>query len=144
MKRRDDYQRMSVYTDGAAKGNPGPSGAGAVLQANGHTRRFAKGLVDGTNNVAEYEAMLLGVTKAKEAGATHLRAYTDSELVVKQLNGLYAVNNPVLKRLRDQIRAVAAAFAVCEFAHVFREDNFKADLAANKGVGLEPGQILEF
>lgn len=141
-KHREGYVRLSIYTDGASKGNPGPGGAGAVLQLQtGQRKAWAQGMGHTTNNEAEYTAMLLGIRKAKEAGATHVRAYTDAELVVHQLNGTWKINNPNLRAIRDEIILEAEAFEVCVFAHVFREDNAAADRAANLGVALAKGEV---
>lgn len=133
--------RVSIYTDGASKGNPGPSGCGAVIRFPDRVVRLAKGLGIQTNNVAEYEGVLLGLGAALEAGATHIRVYTDSELVVRQITGAYTTKNPALRSLMAQVSALKAKAPFCTFSHVFREDNEGADLMANRGVKLAEGQV---
>lgn len=134
--------RVSIYTDGACKGNPGVSGAGAVLKfQDGKVTKLAKGLGQGTNNIAEYEAVLMGMEAAIEAGGTHLRVYTDSELVVRQLTGAYQVKSPTLMALWGKVLRVKAKAAFCEFAHVFREENSDADSLANQGCKLPRGAM---
>lgn len=112
-----------MYTDGASRGNPGPSAIGASLQsADGHEiDSLSQVIEDGTNNVAEYRAALAGLERAAlhTNGVVELR--TDSELVVKQMNGHYAAKKPELRALRVRLVKAAEAFSAVRFVHVGRE-----------------------
>jgi ribonuclease HI len=125
-----------VYTDGAARGNPGPAGAGAVLfDANGErvgeARRY---LGEATNNVAEYSALLIGLERAKELGATCVEVRADSQLVVRQMLGEYKVKNPALRELYARACLLEEGFAKVDYVHVRREENGAADRLANLAI----------
>ena len=125
-----------LSTDGAARGNPGPAGAGAVLQApDGRVvGELAVGLGRLTNNEAEYRALLLGLQLAQRHRVERLRVRMDSELVVRQLSGQYRVRKPHLRPLFDAARSLMAGFEHCEVCHVPREQNAEADRLANAGI----------
>ncbi|MCA1571417.1 MAG: ribonuclease HI family protein [Chloroflexi bacterium] len=92
--------RLLIHTDGAARGNPGPAGAGAILRdaADGSVlAEIAKGLGRATNNVAEWTAVHLALQEARRLGATHVDLRMDSELVARQITGIYRVRHPDLK-----------------------------------------------
>jgi ribonuclease HI len=92
-----------LAVDGAARGNPGQAGAGIVLlPADGSAHRFGEYLGEATNNVAEYRAMLIGMQKAADLGIRDLLVRSDSELIVKQIKGLYKVKSPHLQDLRGR------------------------------------------
>ncbi len=126
----------TVNTDGGARGNPGPGGAGIVLRSpDGHVvARAGAFLGSVTNNVAEYQALLWGMRAALAHGARHLTVRADSELVVKQLRGEYRVKNEGLKPLFCQAQALRHGFDSVEFVHVRREDNAEADAVANEAM----------
>ena len=131
-----------LFADGAARGNPGPAAAGYVLDdAEGRPR--AKGgiaLGPATNNVAEYKALLAGLTRALELGVTAIEVRMDSELVVRQMCGLYRVKNEGLKPLHAEAQALARRFARFAIRHVPREQNARADAEANRALdGPAPG-----
>lgn len=125
-----------VNTDGGARGNPGPGGAGIVLRSpeGGVVAKGGAYLGSVTNNVAEYEALLWGMRAALAHGATRLMVRADSELVVKQLRGEYRVKNEGLKPLFCQAQGLRRAFEAVEFVHVRREDNAEADAMANEAM----------
>jgi ribonuclease HI len=125
-----------LHCDGAARGNPGPAGAGAVLlDAQGrelaHFRRF---LGRATNNVAEYQALILGLQGARARGVKRLSVRLDSELLVKQLNGQYRVKSPHLKPLYSQTGSLLRGFERVDIIHVRRENNSTADRLANEAI----------
>lgn len=129
---------IELYTDGGARGNPGPAGAGAVIYKDGvEVATVSEFLGVATNNVAEYEALRLAFEKVTELfGSDHtVTAYLDSELIVKQMKGVYRVKNPALKVLHEQIkeRLKASALSV-SFQHVRREKNKRADALANEAM----------
>jgi ribonuclease HI len=125
-----------VYTDGAARGNPGPAGIGVVVtDGRGRTvAEIAEGIGPATNNVAEYRAVLAGLEAAAELGARTILVRSDSRLLVEQLSGRFRVKNPRLIRLHEEARGLMKGFREVRFEHVPREENKAADRLANKGV----------
>jgi ribonuclease HI len=121
-----------LRTDGGSRGNPGPAGAGFVIEIGGEiVCRGGKFIPSATNNVAEYEAFIWGLENVAALGHRDVTVYADSELLVKQVNGQYRVKNEGLKPLF--VRAIAAlrAFTVHRVVHVRREFNAEADAMAN-------------
>ena len=96
--------------------------------------RIARGIGIATNNVAEYTAVLEGLRRARELGATDVLLRSDSKLLIEQLAGRFRVKNPTLQRLHTEVRAMARAFATISYEHVPREANKEADRMANRGV----------
>jgi ribonuclease HI len=125
-----------LYTDGASKGNPGPAGAGWVLKdvAKGKTYREGSFLGEATNNEAEYQALILGLQRALEYGAADLAIYLDSELLVRQLNGVYRVKNPRLLAYYRRVQELLKKFATYAIIHIPREANEEADRMANEAL----------
>ena len=131
--------RFTIHADGGARGNPGPSGAGAIIrdEFGVSVASVSKFLGHQTNNFAEYEAVILafealvGLVPLIEHDATEVAVKLDSELVVKQMNGLYKVRNPVLREQKARLAQVAAAFGIVSFIHVPRKENSDADALAN-------------
>ena len=125
-----------VWTDGAARGNPGPAGAGAQLTTpEGEVvGEIAEGLGETTNNVAEYTAAIRGLERAAELGATDVVLRSDSQLLINQLSGRYRVKSEHLIPLHRRLRALARGFERIRFEHVPRERNTEADRLANEGV----------
>ena len=132
----DPGPRLIVWTDGAARGNPGPAGAGAVLTDRDGVvvAEIAQGLGVATNNVAEYTAAILGLERAAELGASEVILRSDSRLLVEQLAGRFKVKNPVLQGLHARAREIAGRFSRIRYEHVARELNTAADRLANAGV----------
>ena len=130
--------RVRLYTDGAARGNPGPAGAGAViLNPAGHVMaKIGKFLGESTNNVAEYTGLILGLKRARAMGIKELDVFSDSELLVKQLAGDYAVKADHLKPLHDEAKQLLAAFSEVDVAHIPREENEAADEMSNRAIDL--------
>jgi ribonuclease HI len=130
------HPRVVVNCDGAARGNPGPAGAGAVVTDPDGTVlvEIAEGLGETTNNVAEYTAAIRGLEAAKALGADEVLLRSDSQLMINQMTGRYRVKTPHLQPLHRQVRDLVRAFSRVEFEHVPRERNAHADRLANKGV----------
>lgn len=124
-----------LYTDGGARGNPGPAGIGYVLLFD-DGREIEKGeyIGEATNNQAEYKALLAGLQRARQEEILELECRLDSELVVKQLSGEYRVKDADLKPLRERVKNLAAAFEKISFTHIPREKNKKADKLVNKAL----------
>jgi ribonuclease HI len=135
--------KLTIFTDGGARGNPGPAGIGATLKNEagelvGHVSEY---IGEATNNIAEYMAVIKAIEKAKELGATELDFYLDSLLVVEQLNGNYKVKNAGLAPLFVKIYNARQGFKKTTFAHVRRELNKEADALVNLALDKELGLI---
>ena len=129
-------KRTRLYTDGAARGNPGPAGAGAVIvSADGHiVAKVGKFLGESTNNVAEYMGLILGLRRAKAMGIKELEVFADSELLVKQLAGDYAVKAEHLRPLHDEAQQLLKGFSWIQVRHIPREENGQADAMSNRAI----------
>jgi ribonuclease HI len=128
--------RLRVYSDGAARGNPGPSGAGAVLIEPGGTvvAKVGKYLGTQTNNYAEYMGLLLGLKHAKSLGAKEVEVFADSELLIRQLGGRYQVKSPTLRPLYEEAVKLLNDFSRVKLVHVPREMNAAADEMSNRAI----------
>jgi ribonuclease HI len=126
----------TIYTDGAARGNPGPAAYAFVLTRPDGAVIEGKGtLGTTTNNVAEYSALLHGLERATQEGAQQLTVHSDSELLVKQMRGEYRVKNLELQELYQEARALVQGFSGgVEFKHVPRSANARADQLANQAL----------
>jgi ribonuclease HI len=122
--------------DGAARGNPGEAGCGAAIyDENGNVvREMSRYLGHATNNVAEYEALLMGLKALGEAGKKRILVQSDSQLMVRQLNGEYRVKDEKLQVLYQKAVALLRQFEGYRILHVRREMNKLADRLANKGI----------
>ncbi len=122
-----------AHVDGASRGNPGPASYGIfVVPAPGQPPRGGWGFLGvATNNVAEYTALVKLLAWAKEGGAERLDVRSDSELLVRQMEGRYKVKSPGLIPLYNEARQLAAALRFFRIRHVFREQNREADRLAN-------------
>jgi ribonuclease HI len=128
--------RARLYTDGGARGNPGPAAYAYVLEAEDGTVLASDGRTIGvaTNNVAEYRALVAGLEKAVELGLADLLVLSDSELMVKQMRGEYKVKNATLLDLSLAAKRLAAAVSPVEYRHVFRAQNELADRLVNEAL----------
>ena len=131
--------RLLIYTDGAARGNPGPAGAGAILRdAEGRTlAEIAEPLGHATNNVAEWTAVRLALEEARRLGATHVDMRMDSELVARQITGIYRVKHPDLKPIHAGVMELLRSFEGYTIGHVPRELNKDADRLSNVAIDGE-------
>ena len=129
-----------LYTDGGARGNPGPAAAGVVIYDAKlkEVDKFAHYLGVATNNQAEYQALILGlgriqkiVSDSHKLAEPPVEVFMDSELIVKQLSGEYRVKNKGLKPLVAKVEELAAQFASIKFRHIFRDKNTLADKLLN-------------
>jgi ribonuclease HI len=129
-------ERLVIHTDGAARGNPGPAGAGAVLRrASGElVEEASRYLGRATNNVAEYGALILALERAREHGAREIEIRADSELLVRQMSGEYKIKNEALKELAARAHEIARSFERVAYVHVRREYNRDADRLANRAI----------
>ena len=128
--------RATLWTDGGARGNPGPAAYAYVLEAEDGTVLDARGAAIGhaTNNVAEYSALVAGLRRAAELGVTALELRSDSELMVKQMRGEYRVKNKDLQELFLDASRAAREVGTVTYTHVRREHNELADRLVNEAL----------
>lgn len=134
---------VDIYCDGASRGNPGPAGAGALLLEHGTGKilaRVCKALGRATNNEAEYAALLLGLTEARSMNVSRVTVHADSELVIKQLTGVYRVKHPVMQQRHQEAMRLLAQFKTWRAVHVPRERNAEADRLANQALDGPAGR----
>ena len=129
-------EHLILYVDGACSGNPGPCGSAAVLKdADGTTiLERARAFGPATNNVAEYQAIILGLELAAELKPRRLTVRSDSELMVRQLAGQYAVKAQHLRPLIEKVRRLLAPFESVEIEHISRTLNTEADALSRKAL----------
>ncbi len=125
-----------VWTDGGARGNPGPAGYGVVVATPGGEvlAELAEPIGWATNNVAEYRGVIAGLERARALGARRVRVRADSLLVVNQQKGLWKVKHPDLRPLSDETARLARRFDRVIWEHVPRERNRRADALANQAM----------
>ena len=128
--------KAKLWTDGGARGNPGPAAFGYVLEAENGTVLAAHGEAIGsaTNNVAEYRALIAGLEKAAEVGVDELEVVSDSELLVKQMRGEYKVKSEMLRGLFEQASDLASRLGPVRYTAVRREHNELADRLVNEAL----------
>ena len=129
-------QEWLLMADGAARGNPGPAGCGAVIcdEKGAVVRELSRYLGHATNNVAEYEALLMGLEALIELKRNKIVVQSDSQLLVRQLNGEYRVKDEKLKVLYQRAAGLLRQFGSYRIVHVRRELNKAADRLANRGI----------
>ena len=133
--------KARLFTDGGARGNPGPAAYGFVLEAPDGTVLAAEGKAIGvaTNNVAEYSALIAGLEKAVELALGDVEVVSDSELMVKQMRGEYRVKNPALMELSLEASRLARRLGVVRYTAVRREHNELADRLVNEALDAAAG-----
>src|SRR3989344_4464499 len=126
--------KLKTYSDGGARGNPGPAAIGVVVYGESGRPLFQAGEYIGetTNNQAEYRALIVALDKALSFGGTHITCYLDSELVVKQMQGKYKIREAGLQALAGNALKLIKNFSSVEFMHVRREKNKLADKLVNE------------
>jgi len=129
-KNNEEYM---LFVDGAARGNPGLGGVGIILIDKDNKPLVRKGIFIGnvTNNIAEYLAIYNGLKEAKKFGVKRLIIYSDSELAVKQLKGIYRIKNEKLKKIFHAIQDIIKEFEIVEIESIPREKNSECDKIAN-------------
>ncbi|CAN5594695.1 hypothetical protein BH09PLA1_BH09PLA1_32480 [soil metagenome] len=126
-------ETITVQFDGGSRGNPGPAGIGIVLRAKDGTpiRTLGRFIGKATNNVAEYRALITGLQEAQKLGAKNILIRGDSELIVKQMTGVYRVKHPDMISLYEQAQDLLSHFDSHKFEHNLRHHNELADRLAN-------------
>ncbi len=134
-------EELTIFTDGGARGNPGPAGIGIVFKIGSKTAAHIKQYIgEHTNNFAEYTALITALEKALELGHKNVRCFLDSELVVRQLNGQYKIKEPSIKILAQKALALTNKFQAVTFSHVPREKNSEADRLVNQAIDEATGE----
>jgi len=130
---------LQIYIDGASRGNPGPAAAGVVLKdgRGRETGTIKQRLGYATNNVAEYRALLLGLEEAIRRRARRVTLFSDSELLVRQMQGLYKVRSKDLRPLHAKAMALVRSFKEFDIIHIERDLNARADALANEALDEE-------
>jgi ribonuclease HI len=138
---------LVAHIDGGARGNPGPSGYGVVIEdeMGRSVVELSNYLGKQTNNYAEYSGLLAALHYATRYGFTAMKVYSDSELMVKQIKGEYKVNNPGLKELYGKAIRMIEDLEAFEINHIPREQNREADWLANRAMdlGMKPATLPE-
>jgi len=131
------HEHIHLYTDGGARGNPGPAGIGGVLKdpkTGTIVESFGRFLGERTNNQAEYEALFEGLSRAKQLGSRIVDCFLDSQLVVEQLRQRYRVKDGELAKLFVKVWNLTHDFSKVTFTHVPREQNRDADRMVNQAI----------
>jgi len=125
-----------IFTDGGARGNPGPAGIGVVIvdDAGNIIAQHKKYIGEATNNVAEYKALILALEKVEELGGQQVTVRMDSELIVRQMQGRYKIKDSRLKILAADVLKLIKNFQKVEFHHIPREQNKIADQLVNEAI----------
>jgi probable phosphoglycerate mutase len=124
-----------LFSDGGARGNPGPAAIGAVLLKDGEkVAEISRAIGETTNNQAEYQALIAGLEEAKKFGAEEIDCFLDSLLVVSQLNGQWKVKEPSLRDIFEKACQMKKSFAKISFSYIPREKNKKADALVNQAL----------
>lgn len=128
--------KATLFADGAARGNPGPGGSGALLldERGEVIAELCLSLGHATNNVAEYRALILGLEEARRRGIDQIDVRMDSLLVVRQMQGLWKIKHPGLRPLALRAGALLAEFDQRTIEHIPREENSRADRLANRAI----------
>lgn len=142
--------KLITYTDGGSRGNPGPSAIGAVIvDEHGNTvKEYGEKIEKGTNNEAEYKALIFALKKIKalygkeRTAQIELEMRMDSELAFKQLSGEYKIESENIKPLFIDIWNLKLDFKKVEFKHVYREQNKRADFLLNEALDKENGSLF--
>jgi ribonuclease HI len=133
-----------LFCDGASRGNPGPASIGVIAYKEKDFSdivfTISKAIGKETNNVAEWTALLSGLKKCKELSIKDIKIHLDSELVVKQMQGIYKTKNPELIKIKQEVDLLKPSFSNLEFIHIPREKNKMADKLANQA--LDEKKIL--
>ena len=138
-------QSITIFTDGGARGNPGPAGIGGVIirgtDGGGETlEEFSSFIGRATNNQAEYQALLAGLDRARKHTDGDVECVLDSELLVKQLTGEYRIKSPELKKLAHQVKHLEESFKSVSYRHTYRAGNERADALVNQALDQAAGE----
>ncbi len=124
--------KAKLYCDGACRGNPGDAGIGCLILLNNKKIEISEYIGKTTNNVAEYTALIKGLEEVLRQGATEIDIFSDSELLVRHIKGVYKVRNDKLIPLFNKVKLLLSKFKKYQIFHIYREENFIADNLAKK------------
>lgn len=139
---------ITIYTDGGSRGNPGPAAFGVVIKYSGGKKEYGEFIGRATNNQAEYRGVVFGLRKVKQligkekAKEAQVEVCSDSELLVKQLNGEYKVLDEHIQQVWMEIWNLKLDFQKVDFKHIYREDNQEADQMVNVILDQEEDRLL--
>jgi len=128
---------LHLFTDGGSRGNPGESAVGVILEdpsAGKVLKEHSERIGLGTNNTAEYRALISGLQIAAQYQPQRLVCHLDSELVVRQVTGEYKVKMPTLQTLVEEVQELSSEFKNISFVHIPRRDNHRADALVNRAL----------
>ncbi len=140
--------QVEIYTDGGSRGNPGPAAIGVVIQVGNKKKKYGECIGDKTNNEAEYQALVFALKKAKQligkkkAKESQAVCYSDSELMVKQLNHQYKLKEKKIQKAFIKIWNLSLDYKRVEFKHVRRELNKEADALVNQALDIEGSKLI--
>lgn len=135
-----DSKKIIIHTDGGARGNPGPAAVGVVITIGNAIKEYGEKIGNTTNNIAEYKAVIFALKKVKQllgkknTKLHEVKILTDSELLAKQLNGLYKIKNKELGLLFIEIWNLKQDFKEVTISHIPRESNMEADKLVNQSL----------
>ena len=130
---------IEVFADGCSLGNPGPAGAGAVIYKNKKViKEISEFIGETTNNVAEYSALILALFQLINIPGKEIKIYLDSELVVRQIQGIYKIKNKKIFTLSLLAKELISQLGRCSLTHIPRTKNQRADSLAKKGANKKP------
>jgi len=138
---------FKIYTDGGARGNPGPAAVGIVIKGPGLDKKFGEYIGETTNNEAEYRAVIIALKKLKQiignetAGQAKIEFYIDSELLARQINGEYKIKEENLQKLFIELWNAKSDFKEVTFTHVLRGKNKEADKMVNEVLDREANKL---
>jgi len=131
----EEKEKAKIYIDGASRGNPGSSAVGVlIVDTKGTIHKIKKYLGIHTNNQAEYHALITALASAKKLRKTHLKIFTDSQLLANQVNHLWKVRDPGIKALYQEAMRLISSFKKVELSHIPRHLNKEADRLANEAL----------
>src|SRR5216683_526322 len=135
---------LIAHSDGGARGNPGPAGYGVVIQDQSGRKvaHLSEYLGHQTNNFAEYQGLIAALEYAAEHGPKAIKLISDSELLVRQIKGIYKVKNPTLKDLHSRAKELIAQLDWFQIGHALREHNRDADRLANEAMDKGVGRVM--
>lgn len=146
-----ESEKINIYTDGGARGNPGPAAIGVLIKIKNTEKKYSEAIGETTNNIAEYKAVIFALKKAKQligsqkAGEAEILIHTDSELLYKQMCGLYRIKDADLQPLFIEVWNLKQDFKKVEFTHIRRELNKEADKLVNHALDtLNEGEGMLF
>ena len=140
--------KFIIYTDGGARGNPGPAGIGAVINVAGEIKKYGQYIGQATNNEAEYQAVIFALKKLKQLigkekakSEAEVEIHLDSELLASQINGEYKIKEKRLQELFLEVWNLKQDFKTVSFRHIPREDNRGADRLVNQALDRESSKL---